>query len=672
MSRNICVSRRIFSVALIALLIALAAPFNSLCSVYSEYTDLSNIAGGARPMGMGNAYVASANDVNSIFFNPAGLAYAKRFQMTLGGSSVVNDNAYGSFALCFAGSNEGFGFGVIGGNSWAPLTNTPTREPILGKMITLELAEPERVIGSLAVLSYGVCLGKYSDIPVIKDTSVGISVKSFFQMIVATSDIAPGNGFDMDLGLIYKANNWLNIGLYGQDVLSLSNGGKFSWIMDDYQLDEVIPALYRAGFSAKLMGSDGLFNSGQDLYLNFEGEQSNYYKETPNIYRGGIEWWFLDNAALRVGLDQLLVHAATGEYDTESNYTAGLGWWFGDWGLDYAYHRYGENDLDTLQYFAVSYGFPNPTELPPQQPQTVEASLPAPATTEAAITVEVILASTEEFIILYSPSDKSIMVGDSIILSGEVISSKVAQLIINGNTINVSGESGKYLYAGLTIPMVGKFALSIKCFDASGLLLKEYKSRIIRLPSFSDVPKTYWARDKISLVSAIGLFGGYPDGTFKPNKTISRAELSSILIKASGYSSPEEVELEFKDVSSRNWAAYYIKTAVDLGMVSGYPDGTFRPAKTVTRAEGVSIISRFADLEIPDEIDAAPYEDMPMTHRAARTITAADNAGLLDYLRGKPFNPKKEMTRAEAAVVVSNTEFINGKLNQFLDWNSGF
>jgi len=664
MSRIHFIARPILLIALFISVITVIVPSHAFALIWSNWLDPVEAGVGARPLGMGNAFVAAADDANSIFLNPAGLSFTKSWGMTCGISSVRQDTTNTNFGIYFPSSDEAWGIGIISQSNPNPLTYLPTREPITARIITVEASPAtSQYSSSVAMLSYGVKLGKYINLPIINNTSFGISFKGFSQVVESSDETYSANGFDVDVGLIYPISSWFKFGLYGQDMLPEASGGKLSWITG---YEEPLPYIYKTGISTKLLGKDGLLNTDQTLYFNFDTEKSQYYDDLPTIYHGGIEWWPLDNTAVRLGNDQALVFSTSPQqkYVVEDNYTGGIGMRFGDFSFDYAYHRYGKILDDYKHYISISYSFPVIKEKP----------------VVAVVTKEVVQAPvTEEYLAIKSPEDKLTILDDSVLVSCEVLSSKVAKVDINGNVMEISWEAGlatgearKSIYANVSVPSIGKFSIKIKCLDSAGTLLKEYKTRLVRLPYFSDVPKDYWARDKIIVLSALNLFGGYPDGTFKPGKPINRAELTSILVKASGYVTPEEVDSGFKDVKKGNWAAYYIKNGVDLGFVSGYSDNTFKPLKNVTRAEGVTLVAGFAGFKNPEVAQKSPYNDVPIHHWAANTISAAKEAGILEYVTGKFFYPKKEMTRAEAVEIMSQTKLVRDRALELYNWESGF
>ncbi|MDO8649127.1 MAG: glycosyl hydrolase family 18 protein [Candidatus Peregrinibacteria bacterium] len=110
---------------------------------------------------------------------------------------------------------------------------------------------------------------------------------------------------------------------------------------------------------------------------------------------------------------------------------------------------------------------------------------------------------------------------------------------------------------------------------------------------FPDIsPSQPYAEDVRSLAAA-GIVRGYPDGTFRPESSINRAEFLTLTLRAqTALSSPSDPgPLPFSDTDASAWYAPSLRTAIALGLVRGYPDGTFRPAKAVNGAEALKILS---------------------------------------------------------------------------------
>ncbi len=124
---------------------------------------------------------------------------------------------------------------------------------------------------------------------------------------------------------------------------------------------------------------------------------------------------------------------------------------------------------------------------------------------------------------------------------------------------------------------------------------------------YSDVSSSDWYNNAISTLSNLGVITGYEDGTFRPNASISRAEFVTIATRFFDYTA--EYEGTFSDVSYSSWYADFVQAAVDMGLVNGYENGTFRPNASITRAEAVAIVNRVL-LRQPDADHLLPWSVM--------------------------------------------------------------
>lgn len=152
--------------------------------------------------------------------------------------------------------------------------------------------------------------------------------------------------------------------------------------------------------------------------------------------------------------------------------------------------------------------------------------------------------------------------------------------------------------------------------------------------NFKDLSNTRWSATAISYMNELGLIKGYPDGTFKPEKSITRAEFAAM---ATRFANLFGGGLQgFVDVPYTHWANDVIAKAASAGWVSGYPDGTFKPENKITRAEVVSITNRMltrrADKDFITKHRSAilRFTDTP-THWAFYDIAEACNGH--DYTR---------------------------------------
>ncbi|WP_068455924.1 S-layer homology domain-containing protein [Aedoeadaptatus pacaensis] len=115
---------------------------------------------------------------------------------------------------------------------------------------------------------------------------------------------------------------------------------------------------------------------------------------------------------------------------------------------------------------------------------------------------------------------------------------------------------------------------------------------------FSDIQAGDWYANTVGYAVQVGIVSGYPDGSFKPNKPITRAEFAAIASRFDAL--PQGNNIAFNDLAPSHWGYNAIRSAASKGWITGYPDDTFRPEKAITRAEVTSItnrmLNRYADL----------------------------------------------------------------------------
>lgn len=127
---------------------------------------------------------------------------------------------------------------------------------------------------------------------------------------------------------------------------------------------------------------------------------------------------------------------------------------------------------------------------------------------------------------------------------------------------------------------------------------------------YPDVAFNKWYNNAISTLSNMGIICGYPDGTFRPDAPITRAELTKIA--ASFFSDPRVAATydgRFSDVHGAEWYISYLMTALEEGLIEGYPDGSFRPNRPITRAETCTIVNRTLGRK-PEKDHLLPESDM--------------------------------------------------------------
>lgn len=142
---------------------------------------------------------------------------------------------------------------------------------------------------------------------------------------------------------------------------------------------------------------------------------------------------------------------------------------------------------------------------------------------------------------------------------------------------------------------------------------------------------------------------GYDDKTFRPNANITRAEVTSALVKAAKLETTEQQKQIFIDVSS-HWAKSYIDTVSMLNIIDGYDDKTFRPDNSITRAEFAKIIAVFVQEDIPNR--SAKFSDTKK-HWAEKYIAFLSEKDIIKGYDSQTFRPDAFITRAEVITVIN-------------------
>lgn len=165
--------------------------------------------------------------------------------------------------------------------------------------------------------------------------------------------------------------------------------------------------------------------------------------------------------------------------------------------------------------------------------------------------------------------------------------------------------------------------------------------------SFPDV-KGHWAQSYIEKWTDKGVINGYPDGTFRPDQQITRAEVTKILALA--YEMDTDVEkTNFTDVSSEAWYYIYAQACAANKVVNGYPDGSFRPDNAITRSEAVKMVCLSAGLTEKDSgIETVGFVDVDKVPQwSVGYWNALYHAGVIDGYPDATLRPVQNITRAE-------------------------
>ncbi|NLC07931.1 MAG: S-layer homology domain-containing protein, partial [Syntrophomonadaceae bacterium] len=173
----------------------------------------------------------------------------------------------------------------------------------------------------------------------------------------------------------------------------------------------------------------------------------------------------------------------------------------------------------------------------------------------------------------------------------------------------------------------------------------------IRVCSFSDVAANNPNYGIINYLAQRGLITGYPDGTYHPWEPVTRAQAAFITVKALGLTLPAVAANGFYDVPTDHWAYSAVMTVAMAGYLTGYPDGTFRPDQYISRAEAAALAVRLSTAPV-SPTSPPELKDVPAEHWAANQIQAALAAGSLTLRGNSRFEPEAPLNRGELARVI--------------------
>jgi ELWxxDGT repeat protein len=175
-------------------------------------------------------------------------------------------------------------------------------------------------------------------------------------------------------------------------------------------------------------------------------------------------------------------------------------------------------------------------------------------------------------------------------------------------------------------------------------------------PRFRD-SQNYWAAACLETIGAEGIIQGYPDGSFGPNGTITRAEFAAVMIKAVPNAAVIRSAPNFTDVPANYWAKGAIAKAYSLGFLSGYPGNVFRPNQPISKAQALTILANSQSFQAaanPEAVLQPVYNDAAEIPAYARgPIASATGANLVvNYPNVRQLQPNRNLSRGEAAALL--------------------
>ncbi|WP_414543365.1 fasciclin domain-containing protein [Nostoc sp. CCY0012] len=176
--------------------------------------------------------------------------------------------------------------------------------------------------------------------------------------------------------------------------------------------------------------------------------------------------------------------------------------------------------------------------------------------------------------------------------------------------------------------------------------------------NLSDIGSDYWARPFIQALAERNVVSGFPDGTFRPNQPVSRAEFAAMIQRAFDRQSVRQLSPGgFTDVPAGFWAASAIQEAYETGFMSGYPGNVFLPNQQIPKVEAIVALTNGLGLqagENPSGILNTYFTDASsIPNYAVNSVAAATQANIVvNYPNVNRLNPLQPLTRAEATAIL--------------------
>lgn len=219
---------------------------------------------------------------------------------------------------------------------------------------------------------------------------------------------------------------------------------------------------------------------------------------------------------------------------------------------------------------------------------------------------------------------------------------------VNGRTL--SQTNGFWSLYGVK----GSYPVDVTYSTVSGIPIKERLELSVSQPNFTDVKSSQWFSQHIGYLANHGQISGYNDGSFKPYQVITRAEAVALIGRALLYDETK-TDTIFKDVPQTSFASGYIQRAVDANIITGYDDGTFKPDKTVSRAEMAILISKAFKLNTNTSIKNN-FMDVSESMAAYPFILPIIEANVTEGFTDGTFRPYENMTRSEFAAFLTRVQ----------------
>ncbi len=430
---------------------------------------------------------------------------------------------------------------------------------------------------------------------------------------------------------------------------------------------------YKIGAAASVLGtSEAYYYYPQRLDVGFDLALPNgvLANSSSFLYHLGCEYTPVNNIALRAGFNQ--EPAGTG-------LTLGIGLVNGGFRFDYAYEQRPGLPGDNPHYFSLSYIGERVLSYEPKT-RSRQPHLKFLAPRNLVITDQATIDATVEAWADKVIDQKRTWTVTAVAATFDVqeITTREAlpEVYLNGQKLDRQGtvEVKIPLKEGRNLIVLSSYTSAEVSGDRVLMpaMTGTAEARVLKITPFKDAPLSFWAIEPISLTGALGLVTGYPDDTFKPDRGITRAELVTLLVKS------VELRAETLDAYGTHEVFKDAKTShwaakyIAYGSALKYVTGY--PDGTFQPNKVLNRAEGVAILAryagtVSSAEVTVPFPDLKAGFWANKDIAAAKQSGMLAYLAGKEFKPNEPFTRAEACEVLYRVPAVQKKVNEF--WETG-
>jgi S-layer homology domain. len=226
---------------------------------------------------------------------------------------------------------------------------------------------------------------------------------------------------------------------------------------------------------------------------------------------------------------------------------------------------------------------------------------------------------------------------------------------------NKKGENGKVVLSTVLFTPIGKGSAAFSLTDVK--LVSSSLTSVVQKPDvsltaqleaiqFTDITG-HWAEVSIKRAVELGMINGYTDGTFRPNASITRAEFTAMIVRTLNLPLKQGAALTFKDKSEiPAWASDSVAAAAQAGIITGYQDNTFRQSLPINRSEIAVMVIRALGWTVDPAVQSTFADRADIPAWAEPSIARAAEAGILKGRGGNKFVPADNATRAEAVTLL--------------------